>query len=194
MPVIGCHIANHIQADGKLNVARIEIHQMIRPFRRDVIQQFLGQVAVRVYDADAVAEHDVLHDEISQQRRFAGTSLADDVDMLTLIHGGNAKGLGIAPALPISDRDVWCFVIHDAETNRHPCHRKIRAVVDVAGSLTPAVVRRARKRDNGGWFRNPNSRHHISRAKIGRAVRRGCFPKWPSQAVLFPWAAQNTVT
>ena len=95
----GATLPMHVQSDGEFKVARIEIHQMIRPLGRNVVQQFLGQVAVRVNDADAMSKRDVLQNQIPQQGRFAGAGFADDVDVLPLVHGGNAKRLGIAPAI-----------------------------------------------------------------------------------------------
>jgi hypothetical protein len=45
----------------------------------------------------------------------------------------------------------------------------------------------------GFGIRTPG-RHHTSRAKKGRASRRGYFQKPPSQAVLSPCGAQNAPT
>ena len=73
-------------------VARIEILQMIRPLRRDVVQQFLGQVAVRVNHPDAMPQRDVLQDQVSQQGGFSRAGFTDDVEVLPFVHGGNAKG------------------------------------------------------------------------------------------------------
>jgi hypothetical protein len=143
--------ANDIQSDGEFQIARIEIYQMIRPLGRDVVQQFLGQIAVRVYDPNAVPERDVLQDQVSQQGGFSRAGLADDVEVLPFVHGGNAKGLGIAPAGLLTDDDVRGLVVHGAKTSRHPFH--VPVVVDV---MTPAAVLGARRRDNGGWFWNPN--------------------------------------
>lgn len=64
MTVIGGYGADDIQADGKFQIARIEINQMIRPLRRDVIQQFFGEIAVRVNDPDAVPQRDVLQNQV----------------------------------------------------------------------------------------------------------------------------------
>jgi hypothetical protein len=71
VPAIRRHVADDVQSDGKFQVTWIEIHQMIRPRRRNVVQKFLGQVSVRVNDADAVAECDVLQNQIAEQRRFS---------------------------------------------------------------------------------------------------------------------------
>src|ERR1039458_3247208 len=115
--------ANDIQSDGEFQIARIEIYQMIRPLGRDVVQQFLGQIAVRVYDPNAVPERDVLQDQVSQQGGFSRAGLADDVEVLPFVHGGNAKGLGIAPAGLLADDDVRGLVVHGAKTSRHPFAR-----------------------------------------------------------------------
>jgi hypothetical protein len=93
---------------------------MIRPLWRDVVQQFLRQVAVRVNDPDAVVQRDVLQDQVSQQGGFSSAGFADDVEVLPLIHGGNAKGLGIAPAGLLADDNVRGLVVHGAKTSRHP--------------------------------------------------------------------------
>ena len=37
---------------------------------------------------------------------FSSAGLSDDVEMLAFVHGGNAKGLGIAPAWFLADDDV----------------------------------------------------------------------------------------
>ena len=102
---------------------------MIRPLRRDVIQQFLGQIAVRVNDPDPMPQRDVLQNQISQQGGFSSAGFTDDVEMLPLIHGGNAKGLGIAPAKLLANDDVGVLVVHGARTG---CVREL-----VVGVITP---------------------------------------------------------
>ena len=106
MAVIWCHRADDIQADGEFQITRIKIHEMIRPLRRDVVQQFLGQFAVRVNDPDAMSQRDVLQYQVPQQCGFSSAGFADDVEVLSFINGGNAKGLGIAPAWFLADDDV----------------------------------------------------------------------------------------
>ena len=88
MPIIRRHIADYIQSDGEFKVAGIEIHQMVGAARGNVVQQFLGQIAVRVNDANAMSKGDVLQNQVSEQRRFAGASFADDVEVLALVFGG----------------------------------------------------------------------------------------------------------
>ena len=60
MSVVWLHTTDDIQADGKFQVTRIEIDQVVGPLRRDVIQQFLGEIAVWINHANAVPQRDVL--------------------------------------------------------------------------------------------------------------------------------------
>ncbi len=106
MPVIRGYGADDIQSDGIFQVAGIEIHQMIRPLWRDVVQQFFGQVAMWINHPDAMAQRDVLQNQVPKQRSFSRTGFTDDVEVLAFVHGGNAKGLGIAPAWFLADDDV----------------------------------------------------------------------------------------
>jgi hypothetical protein len=53
-----------------------------------------------------MSQHDVLHNQISEQRGLSGSGFTDDVDMLAFVHGGNAKRLGFAPASSFADGDV----------------------------------------------------------------------------------------
>jgi hypothetical protein len=62
---------------------------------------------------------DVLQDEVAEQGRLAGSRFADDVEVLTLVLGGYAKGLGIAPALAFTDCDGW-FIAHMPEPAATP--------------------------------------------------------------------------
>ncbi len=73
---------------------------------RNVVEYFLGQVPVRINQAHAVAELDVLDDQIAQKRRFPRTRLANDVDVLALVHLGNAKRQGMTPAVTFTDDNV----------------------------------------------------------------------------------------
>ena len=50
-----------------------------------MVEEVLGEVAVRVDDAHALALADVLEDEVSQERGLARAGLADDVDVLAAV-------------------------------------------------------------------------------------------------------------
>jgi hypothetical protein len=111
-------IGQHVQPDGKLKITRIEICQVVGTMRGDVVQQFLRQVAMRVDNPDSMSTSDVLNDQVPQERRLAGTSFSDDVNVLALVGGRYAKRPRVAPSFSLSDYDIW-FVIHGAKTSRH---------------------------------------------------------------------------
>src|SRR5438132_3327216 len=94
---------------------------MIGALGRNVVQQFLGQVAVGVNHPDSMAKGDVLNDEIPQERRLAGAGLSDDVNVLSLVSGRYAKRLRVTPTFAVSDDNGW-FVIHGSRISRRSCH------------------------------------------------------------------------
>jgi hypothetical protein len=124
MPAVRRHIGKDIQANGEFEITRIEIYQVIRPSRRNVVQQFLSQVAVRVNHPDAMSKSDMLDDHIPQQCGLAGASFADDVDVLPLVGDQYAKRLGITPAFAFPDGDEW-LVVHGSKTSRHSFPQKV---------------------------------------------------------------------
>jgi hypothetical protein len=65
---------------------------MIHPMGRQVMQEFLREVAMGVDNGDAVALLDVLEDEIPQQSGFSRTRLPNDVGVKTRILGMNDEG------------------------------------------------------------------------------------------------------
>ncbi len=107
MPVIRCDIGEQVKPDGKFNVARIEIYQVVGTLRRNVMQQLLGQVAVRVNQSDAMTKLDVLQNEIAEQRRLSRTRFPDDVYVLPLVAGRYAKRHRFSVAISVSDHNVW---------------------------------------------------------------------------------------
>ena len=118
------HIGKQIEADGEVNITRIEIHHIIRSVRWNVVQQFLRQVSVRINQTNTMSKGDMLEDEIAQKRRFPGTRLSDDVYVLPLVCGRYAKGPRTAPVLSFPYGDVR-FIIHDSKTSRHPYAEKV---------------------------------------------------------------------
>jgi hypothetical protein len=125
----------------------------------NMVQQLLRQVSVRVDQSHAMSQGDVLHDHVAQQRRFAGTRLSDDVDVLTLVHGRYAKGSSLAPIVALADGD-GSLVVHGAKTSRHSFQKPIpRGVRPTSGLPTSALAGKCRqigfgasRQGNGGWF------------------------------------------
>jgi phage-related tail fiber protein len=83
---------------------------MIGARGRYVVQEFLSQITVRVDHANAMSIRNVLDNQIAQKRGLSRTSFTDDVNMLALILGRNAKRPEITPALALADDNEW-FII-----------------------------------------------------------------------------------
>ena len=60
MTTVRRNIGKEIQPDGKLQISRIEIYQMVSPARGNVIQQFLGQITVGINQSNPVSKGYVL--------------------------------------------------------------------------------------------------------------------------------------
>lgn len=113
-------LGEQIEPDGVIEVARVKIDRLLGPLRRDVQEQILRQIAMRVDETDAVALLDELEDEIAQQRGLPGTRLADDVGVVAGISQVEAKRLLAAPGLPHADVKI-VFVhgcVHAAQASR----------------------------------------------------------------------------
>src|SRR5579884_2058898 len=79
-----------------LQVSWIEINNIIDPVRRNVIQNILAQVTVRVDDRQALTVSNVVDRHIGDQRRFTGSGLSDDVNMASPIDPFNSKDRRLA--------------------------------------------------------------------------------------------------
>ncbi len=64
MPVVGRPAPQEVQADGIIVVCRIEIDDVIGTPGRDVVEQFLRQVSVRVDEPHPFAGGDILQKEV----------------------------------------------------------------------------------------------------------------------------------
>jgi hypothetical protein len=71
---------------------------------------------------------DMLNEQVTEQCCFACPGFANDIDVIAVIGGRNAKGLVCVPTVPLTDDDL-CFRIHGSKTSRHSCHCKIPRVV-----------------------------------------------------------------
>ncbi len=146
--------ASTFKPDGEFEVARIEIYQMIGPPGRNVVQQFLGQIAVGVNDPDSMSKGDVLDDQVPQEGGLAGTGFSDDVDVLALIRGRYAKRLRLPPAVTFSNHNVG--LVYSWFQNQSPLlPQRSPRVVGFPWWLefqSPAKCFGARRRGNGDWF------------------------------------------
>ena len=104
MAILGRGLGEQIEPDGVIEVARVEIDRLLGTHGRDVIEQFLRQIAVRVDEADAMALLDELEDEVAQERRLPGTRLADDVGVVAgIAQLKTERRFTAAPRLPHAD-------------------------------------------------------------------------------------------
>ena len=118
MTVVGWNIGKEVQADGEVQVARIEIDEMVCAPGRDVVEKIFGEVAMGIDQADAVASGDMLDDQVAEQGSLARTRLADDIDVVTAIGRGKTKNGGAAtPVLALTY--IYIVVVHDAQASRH---------------------------------------------------------------------------
>src|SRR5665213_402989 len=92
---------------------------------------------MRVNDANTMPKDNMLQDQVAKQGGLAGAGFTDDINMLTLINRGNAKGLGITPAETLADCNG--LVIHGARTSLHSC-RWPNPVAVIYGGVTSAEV------------------------------------------------------
>jgi len=83
-----------------VEIAGVKIDGLLSTGRRDVQEQFLRQIAVRIEQTDAVALLDELEDEIAQESGLPGASLADDVGVVASIGQIKTKRQFAAPRLP----------------------------------------------------------------------------------------------
>jgi hypothetical protein len=105
VPFVLRHIRQQIQSNGEFQIGWVEINQVICPPAGDMVQQFLGQVSMRVNQPDTVTTRDVLNNHVPQQGRLSRTRLADDIDVLTQIGQLNAEGNWFSPAIAGADLD-----------------------------------------------------------------------------------------
>ena len=91
MPVVGRYPSDKIDADGICKVGRVEIHEVVGSVHGNVLQDFLGEVTVRVNQGKAAPCAGVLNKQVAKEGRFPRTRFADDVKMVSGVRGRYAK-------------------------------------------------------------------------------------------------------
>ena len=122
MSVVLRDVREQVQPDGEFQIAGVEVAEVVGTERRDVVQEFLRQVPVRVNEAHPIASGDVLDDEVLEQGRLADAGLSDHIHMLAGILPAKAKRLGAFPAVPFANDDGG-VVLHGSKANRHSWSR-----------------------------------------------------------------------
>lgn len=104
MAILGRGLCEQIQPDGMIEVARVEIDRLLGPPGRDVIEQFLRQITMRVDKADSMTLLDELEDEVSQKRRLPGARFSNDIGVVAgIAQLKTERRFTAAPRLPHAD-------------------------------------------------------------------------------------------
>ena len=59
-----------IETNRICHIGRIEIHHILDPMARNMVEKVIRQIAVRINDADTPSGLDVLKNQIAEQGRF----------------------------------------------------------------------------------------------------------------------------
>ena len=62
---VGRDVSQEIHADGELEVARVEIDQVIGPSGRNVVEKFVRQIAVGINQSHAVPGGEMLNQQVA---------------------------------------------------------------------------------------------------------------------------------
>ena len=81
------HPGEEVQAHGTGEVARVEVQDLSRPRLRNPIQNFPGEVSMRIKETHTSPGVEILEDEISEERALAEARLPDDIQVLRPVLG-----------------------------------------------------------------------------------------------------------
>jgi hypothetical protein len=157
VPRLRRHALKQIERDRVLRVGWIEVHNVIRPPPRDVVEKVLSQVAVRIEDRDPSTRFDVLQDEASKQRRFARARLSDDVQVLATVGTAKLERQFPSPIASCADVNGVIFVVmmHVPEQAPTP-----------PGQLARDAVRAARRAIGGAETRSAGIRDVLRAGQV----------------------------
>src|SRR4051812_14893895 len=96
---------------------------MISAPRRNAVQKVFGKIPVWIDQPHSVAQRDVLNNQVSEQGCFTRTGFANDIHVMAVIVGRNAKSAGVIPAGSLSNDDGR-LVIHDCNISRYSTNRR----------------------------------------------------------------------
>ena len=100
MPFFGRGGAKQVEADREFHVGGIEIRHVLNAMAGNVVENVIRQVAVRVYDPDAMAGGYVLKNQITEQGRLASAAFPDCVEVMSAVARGQNKGVFPPPFFP----------------------------------------------------------------------------------------------
>ncbi len=96
MPLVGTNILHNVERDGIIHIKRSEIHHIADAMFGHIVKEEVGGLAVRVYEADAVAVADILNRHILKHRALTHAGLADDIGMARAVGRLDAEGNSLA--------------------------------------------------------------------------------------------------
>src|SRR3990167_5563895 len=71
-----------VQANGRCHISGIDHNNIVTSLRRNSAQNIFDQITFGVNHNDPVSSHNVLAGEVKQQRAFANTSRAEDMEVV----------------------------------------------------------------------------------------------------------------
>src|SRR3989344_3006442 len=89
-------VIQHVQAHRPPNVAGVEINEVLHALLGDMPQDEVNQSAVGIDDRETLAGLDVLDDHVTQEGRFAGAGLADQINVAAAILVRDENGAGLS--------------------------------------------------------------------------------------------------
>lgn len=109
---VGSVRLEQVQPHRARKVGRIEIDDVVGTFARNERHEVAREVAVRVHDADAVPQGNVLPCQYLDDARFTGTGLTDDVEMAEPVFGFDADFAFHAAVIVVPDEDAFGGNVH----------------------------------------------------------------------------------
>lgn len=106
----------YIKGNWKFCVGRIEIDGIVYPGRRNIIKDFLDQIAMRVKYGQAVFVSDILHNTVEQQGRFAHAGFPNYISVSAAVLGLNAEPPPDIAVIGLSQNSDFLF-FHLSNTN-----------------------------------------------------------------------------
>src|SRR5205807_879594 len=120
------HARERIKANRIVGVGDIEVAHLMRPARRQGINNGLRQVAMRIEDGDPVAGINIVHGEIEENGALAGPGLADNKHVALALFGRERDAAAGRRAR--NDRGVALHKAGTAPRAKHPVRNGVPAV------------------------------------------------------------------
>ena len=106
--LISIFALQEIEPYRELTISDIEEDDIIGAMGRDVFQDGIDQLSMRIEESDTFPIFDIVGDEVREKGRFTGTCLTDDIDMSKLIFFDHAE---VDPIVTIISRSDHCKLV-----------------------------------------------------------------------------------